>query len=163
MKEIFLSLGGNVGDVQANLAEALDSLEARKVKIINESLIYKTEPVGNIDQDWFMNQVVEVETDLSPQELLYTCLAVEEEMGRIRSTEERWGPRPLDVDILFYGNKVVNTNNLTIPHPELVDRRFVLVPLAEIAPNFVHPTRDEKIKNLLKHLNMKNSAEVLPV
>ena len=162
-KGIFLSLGGNVGDVQANFADALEALEARKVHVVKESALYKTEPIGITDQDWFFNQVVEVETELSPLELLYACLATEEEIGRIRNPDEKWGPRPIDVDLLFYHDQVINTTELTVPHPELVDRRFILVPLSEIAPDFRHPTRRKTIQELLTKLNETDAAEVIKV
>jgi 2-amino-4-hydroxy-6-hydroxymethyldihydropteridine diphosphokinase len=128
----FLSLGSNLGDRQATLLAALDALDRGGARIIRRSSLYETGPVGKIDQPRFLNLVVEVATDLTPADLLALCQSVERELGRVR--KERWGPRTLDIDILLYDRLTMQTPSLTIPHPEMTRRRFVLEPLLEIAP-----------------------------
>lgn len=128
----FLSLGSNLGDRQATLLAALDALDRGGGRIIRRSSFYETEPVGKIDQPRFLNLVVEVATDLTPADLLALCQSVERKLGRVR--KERWGPRTVDIDILLYDRLTMQTSSLTIPHPEMIRRRFVLEPLLEIAP-----------------------------
>jgi len=128
----FLSLGSNLGDRRAALRAALDALERGGARVVRRSSLYETAPVGKTDQPPFLNLAVEVETRLSPAELLALCQAVEHAGGRVR--RERWGPRTLDIDILLYDRLTVQTPSLAIPHPELTRRRFVLAPLLEIAP-----------------------------
>ncbi|MGO4571006.1 2-amino-4-hydroxy-6-hydroxymethyldihydropteridine diphosphokinase [Microvirga sp. 2TAF3] len=132
MPEVSLSLGSNVGDKQANLARAIAILAERGVMILARSADYRSEPWGPVAQDWFVNACVLAETELAPEALLSLCLDVERELGRTR--EVRWGPRIIDIDILTYGDCEVNGPPLTIPHPHMLERAFVLVPLAEIAP-----------------------------
>ncbi len=133
----FLSLGSNLGDRESNIRRALDLLARRNVCIVRVSSMYETEPVGFTDQPDFINAVAEVDTDLSPPELLHTVLGVEREMGRVRNL--RWGPRVIDIDILLYDELRVDTEELTIPHPRMMERAFVLAPLAETAPDLVLP------------------------
>lgn len=144
---IFLSLGGNIGDVQSTFIDAIELLEERGVIVTKESSVYRTEPVGNTDQDWFYNQVIQVETDLLPEDLLKTCLAVEKELGRVR--KEHWGPRVIDIDVICYNQEACETDILTLPHPEACNRRFVLIPLAEIAPDFKAPVMNKTVSELL--------------
>jgi len=129
----FLSLGSNLGDRKATLLAALDALDRGGARIIRRSSFYETAPVGKIDQPRFLNLVVEVATDLTPADLLALCQSVERDLGRVR--KERWGPRTVDIDILLYDRLAIQTPSLTIPHPEMTRRRFVLVPLLEIAPD----------------------------
>ena len=129
----YLGLGANLGDRQANLRAATALLESvGRCRVIARSSIYETRPVGITDQPDFLNAVVAVETSLCPEALLELCLSVEKRLGRQRTI--RWGPRVIDIDILLYDGIQVRTDNLIVPHPELAKRAFVLVPLAEIAP-----------------------------
>jgi 2-amino-4-hydroxy-6-hydroxymethyldihydropteridine diphosphokinase len=133
----YLSLGSNLGDRAANIERALALLATSGVSTIHRSSLFKTEPVEFTAQGWFLNLAVEVETGLMPRQLLHAIRNVEQEMGRRRIV--RAGPRILDIDILIYGTSIVRTAELEIPHPRMAERRFVLVPMAEIAPNLRHP------------------------
>lgn len=127
----YLGLGANLGDRLANLQRAVDELAAKPgIRVVRSSRVYETEPVGGPEQPEYLNAVVEVETDLDPHALLAACLAVEGAMGRVRT--ERWGPRPIDVDVLTYGTETIDEPDLTVPHPRMHERGFVLVPLAEL-------------------------------
>lgn len=138
MAEAFLSLGSNLGDKRGMIAQALQALAAPAVgqpprlQVTARSADYRTPPWGKLDQDWFVNACARVETPLPPRDLLGLCLAVERQLGRER--RERWGPRAIDIDILAYDDLSMTSQDLTLPHPHLTDRAFVLVPLAEIAP-----------------------------
>jgi 2-amino-4-hydroxy-6-hydroxymethyldihydropteridine diphosphokinase len=134
---VFLGLGSNVGDREANLAQAQTRLAERGFSIEAKSALYETEPVGGPPQGPFLNQVIAGDTPLTPQALLDACLAVEHELGRVR--REPNGPRTLDVDILLFGDQVLNAGAFQVPHPRMHERRFVLVPLVEIAPDVRHP------------------------
>jgi len=126
----YLALGANLGDRLANLQRAADALGATPdVRVVRSSRVYETEPVGPAQPE-YLNAVLEVSTDLSPHELLRACLAVEDDMGRVRA--ERWGPRPIDVDVLTYGAETIDDPDLVVPHPSMHERGFVLVPLAEL-------------------------------
>jgi len=144
----YLGLGGNTGDRFANLEAAVRRLREEGVRIIGRSSIYRTEPVGLRNQPWFLNQALKVETRLSPEQLLKTAKAVEAGMGR--KPGRRNGPRPIDIDLLLAGKRNVRTAGLQIPHPRLAERRFVLVPLAEIAPRAVHPVLRKTIRSILR-------------
>jgi len=135
MASAALSLGSNVGDTRANLARALERLDRSGARVLLRSSDYLTEPWGPVEQDPFVNACALVETDLAPGDLLRLCQAVEEELGRTR--EVRWGPRTIDIDILIYDAVALHSPTLTIPHPRALERAFVLVPLAEIAPGLV--------------------------
>lgn len=143
---IFLSLGSNMGDRAANLANAVQSLHAIG-EIKQQSSIYQTDAWGNTNQPAFFNQVIEIRTSLDPEALLNTLLQIEIQLGRIR--DERWGPRIIDIDLLFYGNKSLQQKNLNVPHPGVPLRRFVLAPMAEISPLFIHPLLNKSIAELL--------------
>lgn len=144
----FLLLGTNLGDRKKNLAVARNSIELNVGPITKASTIYQTAAWGKTDQPEFLNQAVEVETELPATDVLKEILEAERIMGRKRSV--KWSERLIDIDILFYGNSVVNTPELTIPHPQLPHRRFALVPLAEIAPDFIHPQLSLTIAGLLE-------------
>jgi len=126
----YLALGANLGDRLANLQRAVDALGATPdVRVVRSSRVYETEPVGPAQPE-YLNAVLEIRTDLSPHELLRACLAVEDDMGRVRA--ERWGPRSIDVDVLTYGIETIDEPDLVVPHPRMHERGFVLVPLAEL-------------------------------
>jgi len=141
----YLSLGSNVGDRAAQLHEAIARLRAAG-RVIAASSIYETEPVEFTEQPWFLNCAVALETDQTAQQLMTAILAIEEEMGRRRVQKK--GPRSIDIDILLFGDMIVDSTDLTIPHPAMQHRRFVLDPLAEIAPEVLHPGLRKTIAEL---------------
>jgi 2-amino-4-hydroxy-6-hydroxymethyldihydropteridine diphosphokinase len=140
--KIFLSLGSNVGDREANLRAAIERLP-----ILRVSPTYETEPVDFTDQPWFLNLVIEIETDLSPRELLTATSRIEHELGRVRDIPK--GPRTIDIDILLYGDEVIDEPDLQIPHLRMVERRFVLAPLADLAPDLRHPVTHRTVREML--------------
>jgi 2-amino-4-hydroxy-6-hydroxymethyldihydropteridine diphosphokinase len=140
LKRVFLALGSNLGDRQQNLESAIGALESAGVHVIQRSTIYETEPQEFKDQPWFLNMALEAETSCFPIQLLTLIQRIERELGRIRSRESvPKGPRTIDIDILIYGKSVLDIPELTIPHPRISGRRFVLEPLLEIAPGLRHP------------------------
>ena len=145
----FIGIGSNLGDRRANCREARDRLqELPQTRVMKESSLYESEPHGNA-KTWFGNSVVEIETEVSPAELLKQLEAIETAMGRKRVRGKRWGSRIIDLDILFYDKEIVNKRNLKIPHPRLANRRFVLVPLSELAPQLIHPGLNVSVSELL--------------
>jgi 2-amino-4-hydroxy-6-hydroxymethyldihydropteridine diphosphokinase len=144
---IYLSLGSNLGDRAANLERAIEALPAAGVRVLRQSLLYETEPVDLREQPWFLNCVVEAETSLSPRDLLAVLQGIERQMGSSKLIAR--GPRIVDLDVLFYGGEVIHTPEMEIPHPRMAERRFVLVPLAEIAPALRHPVLQATIAELL--------------
>ena len=149
MATVYLGLGSNLGDRRQNLTKALERLAA-KTKIEQLSSLYETEPVGFKDQPLFLNAVCRITTTLSPQKLLAFIKDIESTLGRIPSFPN--APRPLDIDILFYGSRTIKSPRLIIPHPLLTERAFVLIPLAEIAPDLVHPENGKTMRELLDSL-----------
>jgi 2-amino-4-hydroxy-6-hydroxymethyldihydropteridine diphosphokinase len=153
----YLLTGGNMGNRVRNLAEAHDLIAAGCGSIITASRIFETAAWGMADQPAFLNQALEINTLLSPLELLHCTLSIEKKMGRLRAGKN--GPRLIDIDIILFGREVIKEPELKIPHPEMANRRFVLVPLASIAPHIVHPVLDKTIEQLL--LNCPDTLEVI--
>jgi len=148
---IFLSLGSNVGNRGEQLQSALNVLAEESVNVVTCSSVYRTDPLYVLDQPDFLNMVCEVQTDLSAHTLLESCLRVERRLGRTRRVDK--GPREIDVDILFFGQSIIDDQTLVVPHPLLYERNFVLVPLAEIAPHFRDP------RTGLSVLELKNRSQ----
>ena len=145
----FIAIGSNLGTPKENCIEAIDIISSNPhIKITSKSSFYQTAPVGNTEQDWFINAVIKVSTQLNSDILLSALLKIESKMGRIR--KEKWGPRIIDLDLLFYDNLVIKQKDLTLPHPEIQKRNFVLQPLNEIGENFIHPSLRKSISTLLK-------------
>jgi 2-amino-4-hydroxy-6-hydroxymethyldihydropteridine diphosphokinase len=147
-KTVFLSLGANLGEREQTIERAIEALQQAEIKVLARSSLYETEPQDVKDQPWFLNLVVKCETKLFPLQLLALALKVERDLGRVRGAVQR-GPRTIDIDILLFGNSVVNTPRLIIPHPRMLERRFVLEPLVEIAPDLRHPATKEPLKKYL--------------
>lgn len=146
MHKTILHIGSNLGDRYAYLSFAIQRLEQEIGHIILLSKIYETEAWGGIPQHPFLNQAVEVETALSPEEILKTCQKIEEAAERTR--EIKWGPRTLDIDLILYDNEIIENEELKIPHPRMLERNFVMVPVSEIAPHWIHPLLNESMENL---------------
>jgi 2-amino-4-hydroxy-6-hydroxymethyldihydropteridine diphosphokinase len=147
LKKAYLSLGSNLGDRELNLRRAIELLESEELRITRRSSVYETEPRDLRNQPWFLNAVVEVETSLFPLQLLHRVLKIEKEMGRRRKVSK--GPRNIDIDILLFGSFVIFTSQLSVPHPRIEERRFVLEPLAELAPDLRHPVHRKTMRELL--------------
>jgi 2-amino-4-hydroxy-6-hydroxymethyldihydropteridine diphosphokinase len=147
MKTVYLSLGSNIGDRPSNLQTAIERLAAPRLRILRTSPIYETEPVDYTGQRWFLNQVAEAETELFPMQLLSRIGKIERELGRVRTLPK--GPRTIDIDILLYGRMVVRSATLEIPHPRMAQRRFVLAPLADLAPDLRHPVTRLTVREML--------------
>ena len=148
MVKAYLGLGSNIGDRAHQLQQAIRIIDQYQyIDVTSISPIYETEPVGYTDQPQFLNLCIEIETTLKPQELLKRCLETEQALHRVRKI--RWGPRTLDVDILLYGNEIIEEDNLIIPHPRMVERAFVLIPLNDIASKHIEPRSQRLIENLV--------------
>ena len=147
MNTAYLLIGGNLGDRAAYLAEAVNQISDRCGRVTSTSSLYETAAWGNTNQPAFYNQAISVETILEPETLLERLLAIEIEMGRIRT--QKYGPRTIDLDILMIDDLILDTPTLTIPHPQLQNRRFALLPLVEIAPELNHPVLDKMLHELL--------------
>jgi 2-amino-4-hydroxy-6-hydroxymethyldihydropteridine diphosphokinase len=160
---VYLGIGSNLGDREENIRKALSILdETDGITVRTVSSCYETEPVGPVtDQNDFYNAAAEIETALDPRELLARVNSVEQRLGRVR--EERWGPRTIDIDILLWDDRVVEEGGLTIPHPEMERRAFVLTPLAEIAPEAIHPTAGKSIAELASQLDDRHRVRRLEV
>lgn len=160
MNQFYIGLGSNLGNRRLNLLEAFHHLEKMEhSQNFRMSKIYESDPVDGSDQPSFLNAVVEAETNLSPFELLDYCQKIENQMGRERHDMQRWTPREIDIDILFYADRIIQSNRLTIPHSEIPFRSFVLEPMCELNPYFIHPDKHVTIwqmhKNLIHHLNIR--------
>ncbi len=155
----FLGIGSNMGDSASNCKDAVIRISnIEGITVLRVSSLYRTQPVGFEEQDWFANGVIEIRTSLIPHALMDVIHRVEREMGRIRV--HKWGPRIIDIDILMYGQIIMDENGLVIPHPEYHKRRFVLVPLNEIAPCAIHPAFGISVKGLLDRLQDSNAVEL---
>lgn len=155
----YIALGSNMGDRFEYLKKALLLLESHDgIQVVNTSSIYETDPVGYTDQDQFLNMAVQVKTKLNPGELLAECLNIEEKLGRKR--EIRWGPRTLDLDILLYNHENIETEKLTIPHPRMSERAFVLLPLLEMDPNLTLSTMEKPLKSCLQSIPDKEGVRI---
>ncbi|MBL0056153.1 MAG: 2-amino-4-hydroxy-6-hydroxymethyldihydropteridine diphosphokinase [Chitinophagaceae bacterium] len=148
MKKLYLLLGGNMGDIREQFRQAKKNIVSVIGPIIRESGIYQTAPWGNTRQPDFLNQVIIVETNLSPTDTMNCILGIEKKMGRVRTKKN--APRLIDIDILFYGKLTLDEPRLKIPHPHLQNRRFVLTPLNELSPGFKHPVSGKTIHQLLR-------------
>jgi 2-amino-4-hydroxy-6-hydroxymethyldihydropteridine diphosphokinase len=157
---VYLALGANLGDRLANLRLALARLQTL-ARLEEVSSLYETQPQGVSDQPLFLNAVCRVSTGLEPQALLRFLKNLEQEIGR-RPGGERWGPRPIDLDILLYDDRVVDTPELTVPHPRLSERAFVLIPLCELAPQLRHPLLGKTMKDLLASVGKKGVRKIAP-
>ncbi|WP_293306944.1 2-amino-4-hydroxy-6-hydroxymethyldihydropteridine diphosphokinase [Pedobacter sp. UBA5917] len=153
----YLLLGGNLGDREGNLKKAIELLDQNIGRVISVSSLYETAAWGKTDQPAFLNQAVALETDLSALEVLDHALNIEQELGRVR--KDKWGERLIDIDLILFGNEVINIpDKLQVPHPHMQNRRFVMEPLAEIAPDVVHPVFGDTILTISK--NMEDPLEV---
>jgi 2-amino-4-hydroxy-6-hydroxymethyldihydropteridine diphosphokinase len=150
MEKVYIALGGNVGNVSESFKVATNKIKRLIGPVISESSLYITEPWGNKNQDDFLNQVICSQTLLSPGAVLKNILTIEKTMGRNRNKDNQFAPRTIDIDILFYDEKIINKNNLIIPHPRLHLRNFVLTPLMEISPALIHPVLNKTIKELFE-------------
>ena len=148
---VYLSLGTNMGDKKKNLLEAIEKIgKLENTKVTSQSTILETEPFGYTEQDMFLNACIEIKTLFTPQELLEKLLGIELEMGRVRTI--KWGPRIIDIDILFFDDEIIQDKNLAVPHPWISERMFVLEPLCEIAPNLIHPLERKPVATLKRIL-----------
>ena len=147
MSEAYLLIGGNLGNRYQNILDAGERIEKLCGKILKSSKVYETAAWGNIHQPDFLNQVLQIQTSLQADQLMAALLTIEKEMGRIRN--EKFGARTIDLDILFYDSAIIDNQNVTIPHPKIAERCFVLVPLSEIAPDLIHPVLQKNINSLL--------------
>ncbi|HTU43743.1 MAG TPA: 2-amino-4-hydroxy-6-hydroxymethyldihydropteridine diphosphokinase [Bryobacteraceae bacterium] len=149
-KTVYLSLGSNLGNRDENLRQACEALEAEQVHVLKRSSIYETEPQHAVGERWFLNMALECETRCFPMQLLTVLQKIERKLGRVRGTDSvRNAPRTIDIDILLFGNAVMETSQLVVPHPRMLERRFVLEPLAEIAPELRHPQTKELLTKYL--------------
>ena len=147
----YIGLGSNLGDREANIRQALQFLEQLpETTIVRGSSLYDTEPVGVSDQPNFLNGVVQIETHLAPRQLLWNLMLIERRLGRVRT--QPWGPRVIDLDLLLYGDEVVDEDDLQVPHPLMTQRSFVMVPLVEIEPLLVHPVTNQTMLSILQRL-----------
>jgi 2-amino-4-hydroxy-6-hydroxymethyldihydropteridine diphosphokinase len=157
----FIGIGSNLGDRKANFHEALDRIQKIPgTRIVKQSSLYESEPLGDA-RTWFVNAVVEIETESGADELLKRLKQIETAMGRKRVRGKRWGSRIIDLDILFFDNEIINKRALKVPHPELHNRRFVLAPLSELAPQFIHPKLSVSVSELLAGLKDTKKIHLL--
>jgi 2-amino-4-hydroxy-6-hydroxymethyldihydropteridine diphosphokinase len=151
MRRVYVGIGSNLGDREFLIRKAVESLrQLPQTNVSGVSSLYDTEPVGETEQPPFLNAVAWIETELLPRELLWQMLLIEKRMGRVRS--KRWGPRSIDLDLLFYDDELIDEPDLQVPHPEAHRRGFVLYPLLELDPNFRHPVTGETVRRMIQKL-----------
>jgi 2-amino-4-hydroxy-6-hydroxymethyldihydropteridine diphosphokinase len=156
----YIGVGSNLGDKIHHCEKAISAiLKIDRHKLLAKSSLFKTQPIGYTSQDWFVNGVIKIETDLEAPELLQTLKTIESQLGRIETF--RWGPRTIDLDILFFDDVEIHTEDLQIPHPLIQDRQFVLIPLAEIDPTLVHSVLKKTVQELLNNLKEDQRVEKL--
>lgn len=158
LKTVYLALGSNLGDRVKNLSRAVELLAGAGVSVERQSSLYETEPRDFTSQPWFVNQVIETRTHLFPRQLLSVIQRIETRLGRKRIIAK--GPRTIDIDIVFFGNSVVETPELVIPHPRLSERRFVLEPLGELAPDIRHPLTRDTMRELLSRVSSQKVSKL---
>ena len=159
---VHIGIGSNLGDRRANTAEAIDRItKIPDTRVVRASSLYESEPLGNA-KTWFVNSAIEIETEMGAEALLKRLKAIEEAMGRKRVKGKRWGSRIIDLDILLSENEVVDKRTLKVPHPEMHKRRFVLMPLAELAPHVVHPGLGQSVSALLATVKDDKRVSLLP-
>jgi 2-amino-4-hydroxy-6-hydroxymethyldihydropteridine diphosphokinase len=159
---IYIGIGSNLGDRRANTVEAIDRItKIPDTRVMRASSLYESEPLGNA-KTWFVNSVIEIETELGAEPMLKRLKAIEDAMGRKRVKGKRWGSRIIDLDILLSENEVVDKRNLRVPHPEMHKRRFVLMPLAELAPHVVHPGLGQSVSALLATVKDDKRVMLMP-
>lgn len=151
-KRVFLSLGSNIGDREQNLENAIAAIEREHIRVLARSSVYETEPQDVTDQPWFLNMVIECETRCFPLQLLAVLQRIERDLGRVRTKATPRGPRVIDIDVLLFGQLAMQTPQLTVPHPRMLERRFVLEPLLEIAPAMRYPETNEPLRGRLAKL-----------
>jgi 2-amino-4-hydroxy-6-hydroxymethyldihydropteridine diphosphokinase len=157
VNRVFVGLGSNLGERELQIRRAVDELgKLPRTVLAHVSSLYDTDPVGEVEQPPFLNAVAWLETELTPRELLWNLLLIEQRLGRVRT--QKWGPRIIDLDLLFYGSLVLEEPDLVVPHPEAHRRGFVLAPLAELAPDFVHPITDQPIAKMLRRLKTDSAV-----
>jgi 2-amino-4-hydroxy-6-hydroxymethyldihydropteridine diphosphokinase len=155
---VYILSGSNLGDRAANLVLALEEIEARAGRVLAQSQLYETAAWGLEAQASFLNQVLEIATELNPEALLECLLSIEKQLGRER--KQKWGERIIDLDILYFGDRVVNTPRLQVPHPYIAERRFTLIPLCELAPLLVHPVLEKNQLQLLEECQDKLAVRI---
>jgi len=160
---VFIGLGSNLGDRRANIADALDRIrKLPDTRVMKESSLYESEPHGDA-KTWFVNGAIEVETAFTPDNLLKKLKGIESAMGRKRVKGKRWGSRIIDLDVLFYGSLVLRKRTLKVPHPEVPNRRFVLLPLSELAPQLIHPVLQVTVSDLLASTKDVKKITLMPL
>jgi 2-amino-4-hydroxy-6-hydroxymethyldihydropteridine diphosphokinase len=158
--QVYIGIGSNLGNKKENYLEALARIaKIPKTRITRESSLYESEPLGD-SKEWYVNGVIQIETDLGPEMLLKKCKNIERAMGR-KKVRKKWGARVIDLDILLYDAGIVDKGNLKIPHPEMHHRKFVIIPLSEIAPQLVHPVLGMTISELLVHVKDEKRVSLL--
>ncbi len=159
MNQAYIGLGTNIGDRESNLKDAVSELAAiPEIEIISVSSIYETDPVGYLDQGNFLNMVICIHTALDAQSLLVACMKIEQDLGRKR--EIRWGPRTIDLDILLYNQENIVTKNLIVPHPRMLERAFVLIPLVEIDKDIILPNMEKPIREIMDDIPQKEGVRI---
>jgi len=162
LHRVYIGIGSNLGDRKANTLEAIDRVSRLPAtRLVRASSLYESEPLGNA-KTWFVNSVIEIETEFPPDELLRKLKAMEKAMGRKPVKGKRWGSRVIDLDILLSNQDIVDKRSLKIPHPEMHKRRFVLLPLAELAPHVVHPQLGQSVSALLANVKDDKRVSLLP-